>query len=98
MGIIRIFILAYISCWGARLFMDARQHREYVAMWLRLIRKITAFVKPLRYTLRKFASAALRQTLAGSRSKRLKESRGYALANRRKVFVQVRRSQERLDA
>ena len=92
MGIIRIFILAYISCWGARLFMDARQHREYVAMWLRLIRKITAFVKPLRYTLRKFASAALRSTLAGSRSKRLKESRSYSLANRRKVTVPFRRS------
>ena len=88
----------YLSCWGARLFMDERDHRRYVARWLHLIRKATSFVKPLRYTLRNFVRTALRSTLAGSRSKRLKESRSYALANRRKVLVPVRRSQERLDA
>ena len=98
MGFGRILLLGYISCWGARLFMDARQHRRYVARWLHLIRKATSFVKPLRYTLRNFASAALRQTLAGSRSKRNQESRSTAVANRRQVLVSVCRSQERLDS
>lgn len=64
MWIGRILLLGVGSSYLARWVVSPRQHRRYVAGWLRALRKTTGWMPRGKYRVRRFGVKTFRRSLA----------------------------------
>ena len=64
MWIGRILLLGVGSSYLARWVVSPRQHRRYVAGWLRALRKTTSWMPRGKYRVRRFGVKTFRRSLA----------------------------------
>ncbi len=70
MWIGRILLVGYGSSHLARWVLSCRAHRNYIAGWLKALRKATRFIPRGRYRIRRFASRAFQNTLSPGNRRR----------------------------